>query len=145
MPVTDGYYQRREGGPWYRIGDASTHNYRPGNCERCGRECMLTARQRFCGSACAGLRDSAGISALHYRVYKARGRADHCIFGCEHSRYEWANLTGNYDDVNDFAQMCKQCHQSYDGAIRMMAKDTTGINGWRPWYVRPENRRITDK
>lgn len=29
--------------------------------------------------------------------------------------YDWANLTGNYDDVNDYKMMCRSCHFKMDG------------------------------
>ena len=31
-------------------------------------------------------------------------------------RYEWANLTGHYEDVADYERMCKSCHERYDRA-----------------------------
>ena len=30
--------------------------------------------------------------------------------------YDWANLTGDYADVSDFARMCRSCHRRYDNA-----------------------------
>jgi NADH pyrophosphatase NudC (nudix superfamily) len=32
----------------------------------------------------------------------------------KNKRYEWANLNGNYHDVNDYARMCSDCHHKYD-------------------------------
>lgn len=59
----------------------------------------------------------AGYGALHQRVEKVRGRPA----GCERcgkddptARYEWANLTGRYDDVDDYERMCVECHRRYD-------------------------------
>jgi hypothetical protein len=57
----------------------------------------------------------ASGKAKHVRVYRLRGKADHCIWGCHDDfRYEWANLMGNYDDPYDFAPMCVTCHRRYD-------------------------------
>jgi hypothetical protein len=44
-------------------------------------------------------------------------------------RYEWANLTGDYEDVRDFASMCVRCHRRYDAARASMEPDYA----WRPW------------
>lgn len=60
---------------------------------------------------------SAGYNALHQRVEAARGkpkRCDRCGLGDPKARYEWANLTGRYDDVADFERMCVRCHRQFD-------------------------------
>lgn len=58
----------------------------------------------------------ATYAALHYRVEAKRGKPHFCeacgIIGAK--RYEWANLTGNYEDVMDYARMCISCHRKYD-------------------------------
>jgi hypothetical protein len=64
--------------------------------------------------------DAAGYQAQHQRLWKARGRADHCAWGCESSLYDWANLTGDYGDPWDYASMCRSCHVRYDDARRSM-------------------------
>ena len=64
--------------------------------------------------------DSAGYQALHLRVDAARGKPMRCDW-CEHtggSRYEWANLTGNYTDVFDYVRLCISCHRTYDAKRR---------------------------
>ena len=64
--------------------------------------------------------DGAGYKAMHLRVYSERG-APACCTKCgtrEASRYEWANLTGNYQDVNDYQRMCVACHRQFDAARR---------------------------
>lgn len=65
--------------------------------------------------------DDAGYQALHLRVEAARGKPSYCS-KCESSdpatRYEWANLTGNYQDVDDYDRMCVSCHRIYDAARR---------------------------
>jgi hypothetical protein len=61
--------------------------------------------------------DKATYAALHYRVEAQRGKPSQCS-ECGRTGagaiYEWANLTGNYQDVNDYARMCRDCHRSYD-------------------------------
>jgi hypothetical protein len=60
---------------------------------------------------------------MHQRVYTQRGPAVSCVWGCESTKYDWANLMGNYDDVWDYAQMCRECHTRFDGSIgKMMPK-----------------------
>lgn len=67
---------------------------------------------------------AASYSAKHKRLRAARGPAPkHCsVCGSKDDpsvfRYEWANLTGNYDDVNDFVPMCMPCHRAYDASRR---------------------------
>lgn len=67
--------------------------------------------------------DKAGYSALHFRVERQRGKPQHCT-QCGTTDpakwYEWANLTGNYADVNDYARMCRSCHRTYDGERRRL-------------------------
>lgn len=64
--------------------------------------------------------EEASYGACHTRVFKAFGKASKCevcgIFGPE-SKYNWANLTGHYTDLSDYAQMCKSCHTKYDHGV----------------------------
>lgn len=65
--------------------------------------------------------DQATYAALHYRVEAARGKPKECgRCGCtdEAMRYEWANLTGNYADVDDYERMCVFCHRQLDAGRR---------------------------
>jgi hypothetical protein len=66
----------------------------------------------------------AGYDAKHGRVYRLRGPARLCVWGCEEevTRYEWANLTGDYDDLYDFVQMCALCHHRFDNAVRSVLR-----------------------
>lgn len=53
--------------------------------------------------------------SLHTRVAMVRGQPNKCEkCGGERSRYEWANLTGNYGDVMDYKRLCKKCHVRFD-------------------------------
>jgi len=65
--------------------------------------------------------DDAGYAALHLRVETARGKPSLCT-KCGRTgpdcRYEWANLTGRYRDVNDYARMCVPCHRRFDASRR---------------------------
>lgn len=68
----------------------------------------------------------ANYQALHLRVAAARGAPKRCS-ACEATdpgRYEWANLTGRYDDVTDYIRLCVLCHRRFDAARRAQT-------GWR--------------
>jgi hypothetical protein len=65
--------------------------------------------------------NNAGYYAFHKRVQLKRGKPFYCeICGKKNKNaiYEWANLTGNYSDVNDYKRMCKHCHVKYDNERR---------------------------
>lgn len=64
--------------------------------------------------------DDATYTAFHFRVQVARGRPQHCAACRDTSpgRYEWANLTGRYDDINDYQRMCVPCHRQFDAKRR---------------------------
>lgn len=62
---------------------------------------------------------SASYKAFHVRLKNKYGAAKD--LGCsvcgrkdDGIWYDWANLTGNYDDINDYAPMCRACHRQYD-------------------------------
>ncbi|MDB5445673.1 MAG: hypothetical protein JWQ97_990 [Phenylobacterium sp.] len=64
---------------------------------------------------------AAGYQAKHLRVQTLRGapqQCEQCGTRDPAKTYDWANLTGNYDDPNDFARMCRSCHRKYDNARR---------------------------
>lgn len=63
--------------------------------------------------------DQAGYAAMHLRLYVQRGRPYPCsVCGTTTAKaYDWANLTGNYSDVSDFAPMCRSCHSKHDGKV----------------------------
>ena len=54
--------------------------------------------------------------SFHKRVYKIKGKANHCerCDGSKAKRFEWANLTGHYEDINDYIQLCCSCHRKMD-------------------------------
>jgi hypothetical protein len=72
--------------------------------------------------------DEAGYQALHLRVETARGKPTECQ-RCglidPASRYEWANLTGNYQDIEDYERMCVSCHRRYDAQRRAVTGEPT--------------------
>jgi hypothetical protein len=59
----------------------------------------------------------ANITNKHRRIYRAFGQPSKCdVCGTTESSktYDWANLTGNYDDPLDYKRMCRSCHRNYD-------------------------------
>ncbi len=65
--------------------------------------------------------DLVGYKGHHRRVSVARGRPSHCE-ECGISgpgiRYEWASMTKNYADVNDYKRLCCSCHRTFDETIK---------------------------
>jgi hypothetical protein len=70
--------------------------------------------------------DDAKYSSLHTRVWIRKGKAAECLWGCKSGSFEWANLTDEYANIDDYAQMCSSCHRAYDHARRSMGSDFTG-------------------
>lgn len=65
------------------------------------------------------LTDDLSYHGAHQRVYKARGRADRCSVpdcGTGSTRFEWANMTGDYGNVGDYKPMCRTHHRRFDQA-----------------------------
>lgn len=63
--------------------------------------------------------DQASIYAFHRRLYSRFGNPEQCsVCGTRDSEnYDYANLTGKYEDINDYAPMCRSCHWKYDNKI----------------------------
>ncbi len=64
--------------------------------------------------------DAAGYAALHRRVAVERGapqKCDVCGTTDPAAIYDWANLTGHYEDVGDYKRMCRSCHWKYDKRV----------------------------
>ena len=61
----------------------------------------------------------ASYKAFHLRLKSEKGQAK--LFPCsvcgtndKDKAYDWANISGKYEDVNDYASMCRSCHRQYD-------------------------------
>lgn len=63
---------------------------------------------------------AAGYAALHQRVVTARGAPSVCedCGTTTAKRYEWASLTGRYEDTADHKRLCVSCHHRFDGTVR---------------------------
>lgn len=62
--------------------------------------------------------DNVTYAAYHYRVKSARGKANMCE-NCGRNdsviKYDWANISEKFNDVNDYKMMCRSCHFKMDG------------------------------
>lgn len=60
---------------------------------------------------------AAKYAALHLRVQAERGAPNRCedCGTTEAPRFEWASISGNYTDVNDYKRLCCSCHHKMDG------------------------------
>ena len=129
--------------------------YEPIVCAQCGKDALARAKTngRFCSYACSvawthaqgRIPDSpsgeespywkgskATYSAMHKRVVRTRGAADHCELretaGCRSLTFQWAWIHGtDPGDVQNYRQLCRTCHVAYDeqaGAGNVRAKLT---------------------
>ena len=68
---------------------------------------------------------SAGYTAFHKRVQVLKGRPQKCeVCGTTDTLrgYDWANLTGRYDDPSDYKRMCRSCHCKFDERHKNLGK-----------------------
>lgn len=64
---------------------------------------------------------NAKYAALHLRVNSLRGQPKKCEECGEtdpKKRYEWASMSGRYEDPNDYRRLCCSCHKKLDNVIR---------------------------
>jgi hypothetical protein len=80
-----------------------------------------TARRDQSGSSNPSWKGSAaGYQAKHLRVAAYRGkpmRCEQCGTDDPGRSYDWANLTGDYDNPFDYRRMCRSCHSKLDNKI----------------------------
>lgn len=61
----------------------------------------------------------AEYQALHVSVQVSRGKPSICeVCGATEGRFEWANLTGDYFNLDDYQRMCVRCHRRFDAERR---------------------------
>ena len=61
--------------------------------------------------------NATNITTFHKRVENLAGKPNICVI-CETTDkdkiYDWACLTGKYEDINDYKRLCRSCHKKYD-------------------------------
>jgi hypothetical protein len=65
----------------------------------------------------------ASYKAMHQRLTTRFGqpkRCEACGTTDKRKSYDWANQSGNYDDVTDYRRMCRSCHWKLDEKILNM-------------------------
>lgn len=87
--------------------------------EMCGKGFRGTKHQKFCSLTCSNRShrfdgDQASYLAHHKRLYRVRGKAKDHTCKCGARGRDWANLTGRFEDMNDYEAMCRSCHLKYD-------------------------------
>jgi hypothetical protein len=67
--------------------------------------------------------DDASKYAFHRRLYSRFGKPCQCsqCGTTKAKHYDYANLTGRYEDLSDYASMCRSCHWRYDQKILNIA------------------------
>lgn len=57
--------------------------------------------------------------ALHARVRIARGRPRLCedCGSTTAKAYDWASVSGKYEDISDYRRLCRACHIRKDGTF----------------------------
>lgn len=82
----------------------------------------LTDRHSF--KPYAEKKDSNPYSRYHARVRAKKGSPHKCEICGENNQqkhYDWANLTGEYENPDDYRRMCRTCHRKYDKHRPMLA------------------------
>lgn len=94
---------------------------------KAGFKCRVAAKRSQRGPLNSNWKgDQVTYTAFHYRVCALRGRPCLCAM-CDTTtapKYEWANLTGDYRNPNDYAPLCVPCHRRLD-----LAKINPTFNG----------------
>ncbi len=80
--------------------------------------------------------DAASKGPLHRRLYRVFGqpqKCDVCGTCAPQKSFDWANLTGDYANPQDYKRMCRSCHWRYDEKHRNFkgAKGGKGKRGTR--------------
>ncbi len=72
-----------------------------------------------------------GYRQFHYQVEKRRGKPSKCeeCGTLDAKKYEWANITGDYENTDDYKRLCTSCHRLLDLPIWNHAKgERVGIS-----------------
>ncbi len=69
--------------------------------------------------------NAAGYKAFHIRIGVMKGKPKKCEY-CGTTdlkkNYDWANLTGRFEDPADYRRLCRSCHWKMDRKILNIKK-----------------------
>lgn len=67
-----------------------------------------------------GVHKSKSYGGYHYKVRAIRGAPQKCeeCKTTKAKKFEWANLTGHYENEWDYKRLCTSCHNKLDNKIR---------------------------
>lgn len=91
-------------------------------CLNCKTLQLIYSEAKYCGLKCrneARRKETDRVGGLtyvgaHRRVAADRGKASKCVICRKGAKFEWANLTGNLEDIEDYIEVCRQCHWRLD-------------------------------
>lgn len=89
--------------------------------------------------------EDASYWAKHRRVDRLRGkpkRCEWCGLDDPERQYQWANLTGNYDDADDYVRLCVRCHRNYDVRHRITHCPRGHLYDEANTYNQPNGERL---
>ena len=69
--------------------------------------------------------DAAGKQAFHRRLYALHGKPTCCLVcGTVSAKaYDYANISGRYEDLDDYVPLCRSCHWRYDDKVSNITTD----------------------
>lgn len=86
--------------------------------KRAGYKCRVAAKRNQRGERNHQWKGKNAVySSMHERVYNLKGKPCYCeVCGTTdpNIRYEWANVSGDYNDVDGYKRMCVSCHRKFD-------------------------------
>jgi len=91
-----------------------------------GYKCRKPAKRNQWGENNSSWKgNKAKYKALHCRIYRLRGcprKCEVCGSTDKKRKYEWASLTKDYDNPDDYKRMCQSCHAKYDNMAKNFKK-----------------------
>lgn len=113
----------------YMDGD-NKHPYEYKACATCGEKSWIQVRRDHCSYSCSKMGDKnpSKQKTSGHTLSKTEYVKAHCVvrntrgdaFGCMHCgtvedrMYHWANISGDYWNVEDYISLCVPCHDRFD-------------------------------
>lgn len=75
--------------------------------------------------------DRAGKQAFHRRLYALYGKPTCCLVcgTISAKAYDYANLSGRFEDPDDYMPLCRSCHSKYDGKVENITAKRRDADG----------------